>query len=146
MGVNVNWMPVCGSPTAPSGEFHASEGTILCHSLIRQFVIGVFTSARFLHSLLRKHVGFMAIPVCWRQAFQVKFRLHVTGDLTVRDITREITFQVTVTPVSETRLEGVAKATVLRSDYELNIPSVPNVANVSDEVRMEIEFVALAAD
>ena len=88
----------------------------------------------------------MAIPVCWRQAFQVKFRFNVTGDLTVRDITQEITFQVTVTPVSETRLEGVAKATVLRSDYELNIPSVPNVANVSDEVRLEIEFVALAVD
>jgi polyisoprenoid-binding protein YceI len=72
--------------------------------------------------------------------------LSVTGDLTVRDITREVTFQVTVTPVSETRLEGLAKATVLRSDYDLNIPSVPNVANVSDEVRLEIGFVALAVD
>ena len=70
----------------------------------------------------------------------------MTGDLTVRDITRETTFQVTVTPVSETRLEGIAEAIVLRSDFDLNIPSVPNVANVSDEVRLEIEFVALAAD
>jgi hypothetical protein len=127
MGVNVNWTPVIGSTTARIGEFDASKETISCHSLVRQFVIGVFTSARFLHSLLRKHVGFMAIPVCWRQAFQVKFRLHVTGDLTVRDITREIIFQVTVTPVSETRLEGVAKATVLRPDCDLSIPSVPNV-------------------
>jgi hypothetical protein len=139
MDVNVNWTPVCGSPTAPSGEFHASEGTILCHSLIRQFVIGVLPRARFSDSPRRKHVGFWAIPVCWRQAFQVKFRA-------VRDITQEITFQVTVTPVSETRLQRVARASVLRSDYDLNIPSVPNVANVSDEVRLEIEFVALAVD
>lgn len=69
-----------------------------------------------------------------------------TGDLTVRDITNEVSFQVTVTAVSETRLEGVAVATVLRSDYDLEIPQVPNVANVSDEVRLQISFAAVAVD
>ncbi len=69
-----------------------------------------------------------------------------TGDLTVRDITKEVSFRVTVTPVSDTRLEGIAEATVLRSDYDLEIPQVPSVANVSDEVRLEISFAAVAVD
>jgi hypothetical protein len=30
---------------------------------------------------------------------------------------------------------------MLRSDYDLQIPSVTGVANVSDEVKLEIEFV-----
>ncbi len=69
---------------------------------------------------------------------------QITGDLTVRNITSSVTFDVTVTPVSETRLEGSAAATVQRSSFELTIPNVPNVANVSEEVRLEIDFVAVA--
>ena len=44
--------------------------------------------------------------------------------------------------VSEDRIEGSGSAVVLRSDFGLQIPSVPNVANVSDEVILEIDFVA----
>jgi polyisoprenoid-binding protein YceI len=71
---------------------------------------------------------------------------QIVGDLTVRDITNPVTFEATVTPVSETRLEGSATATVLRADYNLIIPDVPGVANVSEEVLLEIDFVALAVE
>jgi hypothetical protein len=57
-----------------------------------------------------------------------------------------VTFDVTVTPVSETRLEGNAVTTVKRSDYNLVIPSVPGVADVSEDVRLEIDFVAQAVE
>lgn len=67
---------------------------------------------------------------------------QVTGDLTIRDITHPVTFEVTVTFDSKDRMEGKASATVLRSDYNLVIPSVPQVADVSDEVLLEIAFVA----
>lgn len=53
---------------------------------------------------------------------------------------------MTVTPVSETRIEGSAVATVLRESWNLTIPSVPNVANVSEEVELTIDFVAVAAE
>jgi polyisoprenoid-binding protein YceI len=66
----------------------------------------------------------------------------VTGDLTVRDVTREAVFDVTATLVADDRIEGVATTTVLRSDYGIAIPSVPRVANVSDEVALRLEFVA----
>jgi len=70
------------------------------------------------------------------------FTFKLIGDLQVRDIVKPVTFDVTITPVSESRLEGTAIATVQRSDFNLIIPSVPGVADVSEEVRLEIDFVA----
>jgi polyisoprenoid-binding protein YceI len=69
---------------------------------------------------------------------------QITGDLRVRHITNPVTFDVTATLVSDTRLEGTAAADVTREQYELTIPSAPGVANVTDEVVLEIDFVALA--
>ncbi len=73
------------------------------------------------------------------------FSFQVTGDLTIRDITKPVTFDVTVTPDSQTQISGSATATVLRSDFELNIPSLPMIADVDDAVKLDITFVALAA-
>jgi len=68
---------------------------------------------------------------------------QIVGDLTVRDITNEVVFYVTATPVSETRLEASATATIMRGDYGLTIPSVPRVADVSEEVILTLDFVAV---
>jgi polyisoprenoid-binding protein YceI len=68
--------------------------------------------------------------------------LEIMGQLTIRDITAEVTFTGNVTVVSPTRLEGSLTATVLRSTYALAIPSVPQVADVDDEVTLTITFVA----
>ena len=68
----------------------------------------------------------------------------IVGDLKIREITAEARFQATVNVVAEDRLEGTAEATVLRSTYDLIIPNVPFVADVSDEVLLGIEFVATA--
>ena len=73
------------------------------------------------------------------------FEFTVTGNLTIREITNEETFQVTVTPVSETEISGLGTTTVQRGDYELTIPSVPSVTHVSEDVVLEIEFVATAS-
>jgi polyisoprenoid-binding protein YceI len=70
---------------------------------------------------------------------------QITGDLTLRTITQPVTFDVTVMPESETQISGTAVTTVQRADFELNIPRVPSVADVSEEVKLEIEFVALPA-
>lgn len=74
------------------------------------------------------------------------FTFTITGDLKVRDIVQPVTFEATVTPVSETRLEGSARATVTRTQYNLVIPNVPGVADVSDEVALEIDLVATAVE
>jgi polyisoprenoid-binding protein YceI len=70
------------------------------------------------------------------------FALQISGNLTVHGVTREVTFDATLTPISESRIEGSAQATVLHQDFGMTIPEAPGVANVSDEVRLEIDFVA----
>jgi polyisoprenoid-binding protein YceI len=67
---------------------------------------------------------------------------QITGDLKIRDIVNAVTFDVTATVVSEDRLEGTASTQVTRAAYDLQIPNAPGVANVSDEVTLEIDFVA----
>lgn len=71
------------------------------------------------------------------------FSFTITGELTIRDITRTATFNVIVTPESEERLTGTASATVDRADYQMAIPSVPNVADVSQQVTLELKFTAV---
>ncbi|MEZ4861946.1 MAG: YceI family protein [Caldilineaceae bacterium] len=73
------------------------------------------------------------------------FAFTVTGNLTIRDITRPETFQMKVTANSADELTGVGSTTVLRDNYDLTIPRVPAVAGVADEVKLEIEFTAHAA-
>jgi polyisoprenoid-binding protein YceI len=71
-------------------------------------------------------------------------QLKITGDLTIRDITNSVIFDVNVTVISGTEIQGYGSAEVLRSDYNLNIPSVPSVAEVTNEVLLEIDFFAVA--
>ncbi len=73
------------------------------------------------------------------------YTFQIVGDLTIRDVTKEVTFDVTATPQSESRLEGTATTTILYTDYNIAIPSVPQVASVDDEVKIEIDFVAAAS-
>lgn len=69
----------------------------------------------------------------------------ITGDLTIRDITQPVTFDVRAVPVSDTQIEGSASTVVQRADFNLTIPSVPNVADVEEEVELYIDFVANAS-
>ncbi len=68
---------------------------------------------------------------------------QIKGDLTIRDVTKPVTFEVTATPISDTRLEANAKSTLRHKDFGLAIPNVPFVADVSDEVQLEFDFVAV---
>lgn len=67
----------------------------------------------------------------------------ITGDLTIKETTLPATFEVEATLTAEDRLEGTAGTTVDRTAYGLNIPSAPGVANVSESVDLELEFVAV---
>lgn len=73
------------------------------------------------------------------------FTFSVRGDLTIRGEPRDITFEVTVTPVAEDRIEGLAQATVRWGDWGIDTPSAPGVADIEEEVLLELEFVATPA-
>ena len=70
--------------------------------------------------------------------------LVVTGDLALSGVTRAVVFDIEVTLVDEERIEVTGSATVLRSDFGLQIPSVPSVSDVADEILLAIDLVAVA--
>lgn len=65
----------------------------------------------------------------------------ITGDLTIRDVTVPVTFEVTATEASANGITAEATATVDRTDWGLNIPSVPFVASVADDVVLVLDLV-----
>jgi len=70
---------------------------------------------------------------------------QITGNMTLHGVTKELTFDATVTPVSETRLEGSASTSILYQDFDVNILRLPpQVASVEDSVILEIDFVAVS--
>lgn len=71
---------------------------------------------------------------------------QIVGDLTIVETTNEVTFDVSVTLNEDNSISGSATTTVLYPDFELTIPNVPAVASVEDEVTLEFDFVAVAAE
>lgn len=72
------------------------------------------------------------------------YTFQIVGDLTITDVTKQITFDVEVIATSETRIEGTATTAFPYTDFELFIPDAPAVDTVDDVVRLELEFVAEA--
>jgi polyisoprenoid-binding protein YceI len=85
-----------------------------------------------------------ASPLPGTITFGDAISLEIIGDLTIKGVTQEVTFNATLTPLSETEIEGHAEVMLTYADYGINIPSVPKVADVDEEVLLEIDFVALA--
>ncbi len=69
----------------------------------------------------------------------IKFK--VTGDLKIRDIVQSVTFDVAVTAGTDS-LTGSATTQVTRDQFNLQIPNAPGVANVSNDVVLDIKFTA----
>lgn len=69
-------------------------------------------------------------------------QFQITGNLTIQGVTKPVTFNVTAQAVSDSQISGTATATVQRSDFNLQIPNVPQVANVGQQVALQIDFVA----
>lgn len=65
----------------------------------------------------------------------------VSGDLTIRDVTHPVTFDVTAAVDGE-QVIGTATAVVDRTLWGLDIPNAPGVANVAESVVLTLEFVA----
>jgi polyisoprenoid-binding protein YceI len=68
----------------------------------------------------------------------------ISGDLTIRDVTMPVVFDATAQATSADQITGSATTVINRNDFKLSIPSVPFVANVTEEVTLKIDFVAAA--
>jgi len=72
------------------------------------------------------------------------FMFRVIGDLTIRGVTRPVSFDMTLTATSARELEGAGTAIITRSEFELWLPKVRNVADVSEEILLELDLVMAA--
>ena len=70
---------------------------------------------------------------------------QLVGNLTVHQVTKSETFAVTLTAQSATELTGTAQVTVRYEDFNLTIPAVPFVSDVSDNVTLALSFTATSA-
>ena len=69
----------------------------------------------------------------------------ITGDLTVKGATQPVTFDAAVTMVDNTTIQGSAVAEITRDMFEIGIPNVPSVADVTNEVSISLDFIAIAS-
>lgn len=67
--------------------------------------------------------------------------LQVTGDLKIRDVTRQVTFSVTV-KLEGDRLTGTAKGMIRMTDFGFDPPSILGILRAENEVEIEFRFVA----
>jgi polyisoprenoid-binding protein YceI len=70
------------------------------------------------------------------------YDFQIMGDLTLVGETREVIFDATVSPISETELQGVASTTILYGEFGITIPLSQAVSAVNDDVLLEIDFIA----
>jgi|GEM_PF-414439 polyisoprenoid-binding protein YceI len=75
-------------------------------------------------------------------AVDTPLTFQITGDLKIVDTTLPVTFEVEATITADNQLVGTATTVVRWADFGLRIPSVPGVANITDEVTLAIDFVA----
>jgi polyisoprenoid-binding protein YceI len=69
------------------------------------------------------------------------YNIQVSGDLTIRETTKPVTFDVTV-KLTGTTLTGQATAQILMSDFGFGPISLFNMLKTNDEVKVTFDFVA----
>jgi len=67
--------------------------------------------------------------------------LTIYGDLTVRDVTRPVTWQTTVT-FGDKSVTGTAKTNFTFGEFEMEVPDLFFIVSLEDNIRLELDFVA----
>lgn len=73
-------------------------------------------------------------------------RFQIAGDLTVREITRPVIFEATLDEISDSAIRGNATTTVTRGEFSLTVPNLPFLANVADDVKLDVKIHARPAE
>ena len=99
---------------------------------------------RFLQSAQYPIVEFspqdiQGLPETYEQGQELTFQ--VSGDLTIRDVTKPVTFDVKMVGNGDT-ITGEATTTILMSDYGFGPISIAGILNTEDEVKVLFVFEA----
>jgi polyisoprenoid-binding protein YceI len=68
----------------------------------------------------------------------------IMGDLSITTVSNPVTFAARATAVSPTEITLQATSTINRADFDLVIPNVPGVANVSEELLLTLDLTLTA--
>jgi polyisoprenoid-binding protein YceI len=71
------------------------------------------------------------------------YDFQILGDLTIIGETREATFDVTVTPLSATELQGLAFTVIFYEEFGVTVPLSQFVTAVNEDVLLELDFTAV---
>lgn len=80
-----------------------------------------------------------SLPAAYKDGQEYAFK--VTGDLTVRQATKPVTFDLTAKLSGDT-LTGKASTTLLMSDFGVGPISILGILNTEDKVKLSFEFTA----
>lgn len=80
-----------------------------------------------------------SLPASYTEGQAYTFR--VTGDLTVKETTRPVTFDISASLQGDT-LSGKATTTILMSAFGVGLISILGVLTTEDEARLTLDFVA----
>ena len=72
--------------------------------------------------------------------------VHITGDLTVKDQTREVTWDGEIDFAGDGTASGSVAVEFTFDDFGMNKPSVAIVLSVDDTIRLELDFNAVVAN
>jgi len=79
------------------------------------------------------------LPESYEPGQEISFQ--ITGDATIRDVTKPVTFDVTMVGNEDT-ITGEATTTILMSDFGFGPISIVGILNTEDEVKIKFDFVA----
>lgn len=82
------------------------------------------------------------LPATYRDGEELT--LTITGDLTVREVTRPVTFTVIGKIVGET-MSGVAETQIKMTDFGFEPPDIAGILRAEDDVKLSFSFVARPA-
>lgn len=74
-----------------------------------------------------------------------KVSFKITGDFTVHQVTKSVTFDAQVTLASAKQLTGQVETTVKYSDFNIAVPDVPSVTGLGDTGKLALTFTANAS-
>ncbi len=79
------------------------------------------------------------LPAAYEAGADLAFK--VTGDMTVRDTTKPVTFDV-VAKLDGDKLVGAATSEILMSDFNFEAPNIAGILRAEDKAKLKLEFVA----
>ena len=155
-GINIGIQEVVGSTQEISGEFHLVLNEDKSEFVSGQFTVDISTLATtrdqrdewIRENALESNKYPLAVftatavegaPTSYTDGEEVPFKL--LGELSVRDITQPVTFDVTATLDGDT-VRAVATTAMKISDFGFEPPNFANTLTVADDFEIRVEIVA----